>query len=255
MLAAEPGARAPLVVTPCEPGAPRYEPLRRALLPWWRTAGDEALRSALATVVPAVGGGTDSLLAWLAAGSLAAGSCVPPCAVLKAALAALTDGGVLVADDWELLGGECRRVLLDLSQGGTTVLAGVVHEGSTPPPTPGATWPLEPLAEAQVELLLRRWLHGAVAGRRLAPEVWRRSEGWPGRVVALVRGLAVAGANARRAASRWPAGRGPGRRPPTTGRACCAVGRPVARRPGGWSRPRPWPPSPASPTSWPRRRG
>lgn len=205
----QPGAPRPLRITPVRSEAPRFEAVRRALLPWRRQATPEALRAALAPVVPRVGGGAAALLAWLDAGPLAAGACLPPLAVLRAALAALADGGVLVADDWDALDAETRRLLLDLSQGGSTILlAGVSHPGTTPPPTPGTTWPLEPLAEAQVELLLRRWLHAPVAARRLAPELARHAEGWPGRVVALVRGLALGGALERTArgiaVAAWP---------------------------------------------------
>jgi tetratricopeptide (TPR) repeat protein len=195
LVATEPGARVPLVVAPCPPGSPPYEALRRALLPWWRAGKDETLRAALDPVVPAVGGGARALLEWLGAGPLAAEACVPPYVVLRAAVAALTEGGAVTADDWDAVEARTRRLLLDLAENGrTTVFAGLRHADTSTPPAPGPTWPLEPLSEAQIELLIRRWLHAAVTARRLAPEIALRSDGWPGRAVALVRGLAQAGA-------------------------------------------------------------
>ncbi len=176
-------------IAPAEPGAGRFEALRRLLLPWWRRAGDAALSAALEPVLPP-GAGAGRLLGWLGAGPLAAPALSPPAAAVKAAVGALAAGQMLIADDWLHLDPGTRRVLAELAAAGEVgVLAGVTREAPEAEPLPGPSWPLEPLAESQVELLLRRWLKLSVTARRLAPELAGRAQGWPGRVVALVHGL------------------------------------------------------------------
>ncbi len=193
MAAEAPGGPAPLWVAPCESGASRAEPLRRALVPWWRRAPDEALEAALAPVVPTGHHGARAFLAWVGAGPLASGALLPPLSVLSAGLRALAQGGVILADDWSALDATTRSLLLEVgAAGGSTVIAGHVDPSDVPPEV-GPLWPLEPLTESQLSLMLKRWLRSPVTARRLAPELARRSEGWPGRAIALVRSLARAG--------------------------------------------------------------
>jgi|GEM_PF-5014312 len=193
MAAEAPGGPAPLWVAPCEVGAPRAEPLRRALVPWWSRAPDAALEAALAPVVPTGHHGARAFLAWVGAGPLASAALLPALSVLSAALRALTQGGVIVADDWTALDATTRSLLLEVGKaGGSTVIAGHVDPDDAPEEV-GQLWPLEPLTESQLSLLLKRWLRSPVTARRLAPELARRSEGWPGRAIALVRSLARAG--------------------------------------------------------------
>jgi hypothetical protein len=189
LVAAQHGTPPPLRVAPVEAGAAKAEPLRRALQPWYASAPDVHLAASLAAILPAVGQGAESLLAWLGAGPLAAPALVPPSSVLHATLAALTQGGIVLADDWEALDALTRSVLAELAaKSGTSVVAGRV-DPSGPSASLGPCWPLEPLTERQVALLLRRWLKSPVVARRMAPDLTRWSKGRPGRVVALVRAL------------------------------------------------------------------
>jgi hypothetical protein len=188
--AAAGGSTLALWVAPAEPGAARGEPLRRALAPWWRGAPDDALEAALAPVLALGAHGARAFLAWVGAGPMAAGALLPPASVLATALEALLEGGLVCADDWSELDPVTRDALVTASRGARfTVLAGHVEEEGAP----GPVWPLEPLATGQIGLLLRRWLRSTVPARRLAEDLARRSEGWPGRAVELVRSLARAG--------------------------------------------------------------
>jgi hypothetical protein len=191
-LAAE-GSHAVLWVAPTEPGAARAEPLRRALVPWAARAPLSALEAALAPVVPLGQHGARALLAWVGAGPLAAAALLPPSSVLVAALEALAEGGLICADDWGALDALTCEVLVTAARGARlTVLAGHVPL-DTEEAAPGPVWPMEPLAAGQIGLMLKRWLRSPVTARRLADDLARRSEGWPGRAVGLARALARAG--------------------------------------------------------------
>ncbi|MFM8979012.1 MAG: hypothetical protein ACKOSS_00895 [Planctomycetia bacterium] len=194
MLAEARAAGSPaFAVAPAEAGHARGEPLRRGLAAGLRRTPPAALVEALAPVVPLGQASARALVDWLAAGPLAAAALLPPRSVLVAAVEALARGGLVCADDWAQLDELTRDVLAAAAAAQqVSVLAGRV-EAAPGDTLPGPVWALEPLGESQLELLLRRWLHAAVAARRLAPDLLKASEGWPGRAVALVHALAAQG--------------------------------------------------------------
>lgn len=184
---------AAFLVAPAEAGHARGEPLRRALAAGVRRSPPAALVESLRPVVPLGEAGAQAFVDWLHAGPLAAGALLPPHSVLVSAVEALARGGLVCADDWSQLDALTRDVLVAAAAPQqVSVLAGRV-EAAPGTPLPGPVWPLEPLGESQLELLLRRWLHAAVVARRLAPDLLKASEGWPGRAVALVHALARQG--------------------------------------------------------------
>lgn len=164
------------------------ESLRRALagllVGMDAAAGARRLRAMLSTSHADV----DTLACWLLAGARAAEVARPSVDAARQLLERLAPGGIVLADDFDLLDDETRRVLLPSAQHeGPGVIAGISGEATL---APDATiWPLDPLSGSQVELMLRRWLRNTATARRLTPEMVRRYGGWPGRIVEAVRCL------------------------------------------------------------------
>ncbi len=197
-----PGVRAPMAT------------LRRALRGLFPQAPGVALERAISRVHPHSRDEARVLAAWL-------GGREPPgreqplhTTLVRTFLEHLVPTGPVLVDDLQHVDAATLEVLLPSAHGqGFGVLAGAT--GSLPEIPGSQAWPLEPLGETQVELLLRRWLRNAATARRLAPILTARCEGWPGRVVEAVRRLARMGCLADRGRgvavaktpARWPDGK------------------------------------------------
>jgi hypothetical protein len=206
-LLAEDGAPPPLKVGPVPADAPPLEGLRRAFAGALGGASVEACARALRAVLPTGRADPEALARWVAGGPTIEEASRPSAAVARVLLEALAGVGPVLVDDLDRVDEATRSVLATtVDRRGPGVIAG--HSGPIERAPAGTVWPLDPLTEAQVELLLRRWLRDPVAARRLAPELRKRCEGWPGRVVALVRALARLGHLKRDDAGvltvRWP---------------------------------------------------
>jgi tetratricopeptide (TPR) repeat protein len=132
----------------------------------------------------------DAVTVWLASGPSAAD--VPDLRTLRHVLDRLVPSGPLLVNDYNLLDKATRDMLAPSVDGhGPGVLAGVSDDADIA--HRGALWSLAPLADSQVELLLRRWLRNTGTARRLTGVLTESLQGWPGRVVHAVRTLAFTG--------------------------------------------------------------
>ncbi len=179
-----------LRVRPAYAGAAPLEPLRQAFLACFARSRRDEVRAALASAVSARKE-SDRLLAWILDGPLV-GIEAPDGDIVGALLRALQPGGPLLVDDLARLDPDSRTIILrEGAAQGVGLLAGN-SQGDLGPAE--ARWPLAPLSESQVELLLRRWLRHPVTTRRLTTRLHRHTGGWPGALVRAVRHLGRSGA-------------------------------------------------------------
>jgi hypothetical protein len=184
--------------------APVGEPLRRALLELLGDGGRRTIADRLARALGGSAGEAGGVIRWLLDGP-EAGVAMPGVETLRHVLRACVTVGPLLVDDYDRLDEPTRRLVVgEGGRGGVGVLATARPDHAPGPDVHGVV----PLGRAQVELLLRRWLRHPVTVRRLAPRVFERSEGWPGRVVRIVRGLGRNGSLAADARgiriAKWP---------------------------------------------------
>ncbi|MDJ0976847.1 MAG: hypothetical protein QNJ98_20495, partial [Planctomycetota bacterium] len=206
----------PIWIRPCPGGPVPLEPLRRALAPLLGNRDGAAGARTLRAMVSATGAEVDTLAAWLLAGSTDPQVVRPTVRAARALLARLVPAGVLIVDDYDLLDEATRAVLApSVDHEGPGVIAGISGDASIAPDS--TVWPLDPLAAAQVELLLKRWLRHTATARRLTPEMVSRYGGWPGRIIEAVRSLGRSeqlvreprGVVVRTMPKRWPSGSRP----------------------------------------------
>lgn len=176
------GAPTPLRVRPAPDGAGPFEPLRRALLERVQTDGTRGLARVLAELVPPEDPQVGALAAWLAGRDEA-----PEPAAILVLLSALSGQTPILVDDLDALD---PAVLQVLRVAPAVIAAAEAGVGWL---VPAAQVELEPLGEAQAELLLRRWLKHPATARRLAQELLPATAGCPGRLVHAVRALGRAG--------------------------------------------------------------
>lgn len=206
----------PIWIRPCRGAAVPLEPLRRALAPLLGERDGAAGARSLRAMVSAPGAEVDTLATWLLAGSTDPQVVRPTVRAARALLERLVPAGVLLVDDYDLLDEGTRAVLApSIDHQGPGVIAGISGDAALAPDS--TVWPLDPLAAAQVELLLKRWLRHTATARRLAPEMVARYGGWPGRIIEAVRGLGQdghlvrepRGVVVRTMPKRWPSGSRP----------------------------------------------
>ena len=193
-----------LRVRPTAVGAPPLEGLRRAFLAALPRLPRDELRASLEAVLGRRAP-LDRLLVWVLDGPTV-GALAPESEPVRDLLRALVPGGPVLVDDLSRIDADSRRLLLgEGTADGIGLLAGNTA-GAVGPRE--ACWPLDPLGEHQLELLLRRWLRHPVTVRRLTPLLHRRTGGWPGAAVRAVRQLARVGAFTQTprgvAAPAWP---------------------------------------------------
>lgn len=210
-------AARPLWIRPARGELPPLEPLRRALASRVALAGPLTVRT-LGALISRPAADLGALANWLAVEPVAAAGAnerhTPRHEIVRDLIVRLVPAGPLLVDRFDLLDPACRAVLLPSADGRGPGVIATVHEGFEHVPE-GTTWSVEPLAEAQAELLIRRWLKSTATARRLAPLLVTRYHGAPGRMVEAVRRMAVEGhltlksrgVTMRSEPRRWPDGR------------------------------------------------
>jgi hypothetical protein len=187
--------------------------LRAALKPLLRAPRGLGLERELRRLLPGSPDPVRVLAGWLADDEPPGPDAGPSPELVRELLSRVVPAGPVLVDDLDEIDEGSLSVLLPSVRGqGPGVLAGTA--GPSLRRGAGPVWSLDPLSAAQVELLLRRWLHHAVTARRLASVLAERCGGWPGRVVAAVRALGRRGLLKRqgrgvvmaRAPARWPDG-------------------------------------------------
>ncbi len=189
MLVAD-GAPEPVWIHPSRDDPTPLEPVRRALVAVLPEGPFDVRARHLRRLLALSTSDVDAIAVWLASGSAAADA--PDAPTLRHLLDRLVPSGPLLVNDYDQLDKATRDLLAPAADGhGPGVLAGVSADVDIA--HRGTLWSLGPLADSQVELLLRRWLRHTGTARRLTGALTESLEGWPGRIVHAIRMLAFAG--------------------------------------------------------------
>ena len=184
------GAPEPVWLHPSPSDPAPLEPLRGALASVLPDGPFDVRARHLRRLLALSAADVDAVAAWLASGSGAAD--VPDVPTLRHVLDRLVPSGPLLVNDYDQLDKATRELLAPSADGhGPGVLASVTGDAGLA--HRGTLWSLAPLADSQVELLLRRWLRHTGTARRLTAALTESLEGWPGRIVHAVRTLAFDG--------------------------------------------------------------